>query len=217
MCGAKEICFAMLLCMGNWKPTALLNPSPQRICALWKEICLPEARAGDREPAGMLVTLYFYVGSLPGWSESKFNCIASGIVKTVCFWITRDVGQWAIPRTTSQKVVYWHVLWKAYSWFFLGRLSPIPNKGQKFEVLTLPDVYKEVPQAFTNYFRISRLACCSCVRMETLLVRIQSLPTRRAGVCFHWSQWLFAHRYLQRTWPTVLQNCKYGMRSHTLC
>lgn len=216
MCGAKEICFAMLLCMGNWKPSALLNPSPQSIRAFWK-ICLPEARAGDRGPAGMLVTLYFYVGSLPGWSESKFICTASGIVKTLCFWITRDAGQWAIPRTRSQKVVYWHVLWKAYSWFFLGGLSPIANKGQKFEVLTLPDMYKEVPQAFVGYFRISRLAHCSWVWMETFLVRMQSLPTWHTMFCFHWSQWLSARWYLQRTWPTALQSCEYGIRSHTLC
>ena len=217
MCEAKEICFAMLLCMGNWKPAALLNPSPQSIRALWKEICLPEARAGDRIPAGMLVTLHCYVGSLPGWSESKFNCTVSGIVKTLCFWITKDAGQWAILRTRSQKDVYWHVLWKAYSWFFLGHLSPIPNNGQKFEVLTLPDMYKEVPQAFIDYLRISKLAHCSCVRMETLLVRMQSLPTRHTSVWFHWSQWFFAHRYLQRTRPTVLQSCEYGIRPHTLC
>jgi len=159
----------------------------------------------------MLETFYFYVGSLPGWSESKFNCTASGTVKTLCFWITRDAGQWAIPRTRSQKVVYWHVLWKAYSWFFLGRLSPIANKGQKFEVLTLPDVYSVVPQTFGDYFRISRLAHCFCIRMEALLVRMQSFPTWHARVCFLWSLWLFAHPYLQTTWPTVLQSCEYGI------
>lgn len=145
MCRAKEIYFAMLLCTDKWKPTALVNPSPLRVCALWKEFCLPEARAGHRRPAGMLVTLCFNEGSLPGWSESKFNFIASGIVKTLCFWITRDAGQWAILRTRSQMVVYWHVLWKAYSWFFFGCLSLIPSKGQTFEELTLPDMYKEVP------------------------------------------------------------------------
>lgn len=61
----------------------------------------------------------------------------------------------------------------------LGHLSPFPNKGQKFDKLTLPDMYKLMPQAFSDYFRVIRLAYCSCVRMEALLVRMQ-----HTRVCF---------------------------------